>query len=556
MIMKKKFTKVLSMAMALATLGCTAACGGNDGPVLQDGQVLLEISVFDGGYGTEWLKALKTAYMAKNDKVVIDFKTATDREKEQANEIRSGSAGSDLYFTGYNIHSGLYNDANLAELTDVYAEVGDKLIPSVKNWYEHEGKQYSIPWATAPLGIVYHSDYFQTKNIQVPRTTNELFAAADTITENRKSSSDPYAFIYASKTPSECYLDYLLKPWMAQYEGVENYEKYFDVKLKDGTQYDEGFAYEYQGVLRTLEVYQEMLLSTNDYNYPNPQEDSFAVKQQYFLKKKAAMIINGDWVVNEILKGSYTEEQTKGLAFMKTPIISSIVETMPMWTANGDGAKHYAVDPNPANTNVASDPLSKAAVAISADRKVAYDKALCAIIDYVDGVTETKPTVVEGITVSDADIERIEEARSITASMSCFHNAVVPGNSDRIAEAKDFLKFMYSDEGLNIYAQNSYGCGLPVQYTADQIDEIAGDSKIVKSAYAMLDGAYLTFHTGSKNKAFCKNGLSPLYRSDATTFYTSFAEKTTSSRYENAYTFFKKSRANVSDLWSNFVSGI
>jgi ABC-type glycerol-3-phosphate transport system substrate-binding protein len=555
--MKNKMTKILSMLMAVATLGTVTACGGkNDGPKLEDGQVLLEISVFDGGYGTDWLEALKTAYMQKNSTVVIDYKTATNREKEQANEIRSGSAGSDLYFTGYNIHSGLYNDVNLAELTDVYTAVGDKLIPSVKNWYEHEGKQYSIPWATAPLGIVYHSDYFAEKGIQVPRTTNELFAAATTITENRKSSSDPYAFIYASKTPSECYLDYLFKPWMAQYEGVANYEKYFDVKLKDGTQYDEAFAYEYQGVLRTLEVYQEMLLSTNKYNYPNPQEDSFAVKQQYFLKQKAAMIINGDWVVNEILKGSYTEEQTKGLAFMKTPIISSIVETMPMWAANGDEGKHYAVDPKPANTNVASDPLSNAAVAISADKKASYDKALCAIIDYVDGVTTTKPTSVEGIAISEADITRIEEARSITPSMSCFHNAVIPSNSDRIEEAKDFLKFMYSDEGLDIYAQNSYGCGLPVQYTKEEVAEIAGDSKIVKSAYEMLDGAYLTFHTGSKNKAFCKNGLSFVYRSDASLFYSVFAEKPTSSRYENAYTFFKQSRANISDLWSNFVSGI
>lgn len=552
----KKMNKVLSMILAFATVSGMAACGGNNGPELKDGQVLLEISVFDGGYGTDWLNALKTAYMAKNDKVVIDYKTATNRETEQANEIRSGAAGSDLYFTGYNIHNGLYNNVNLAELTDVYTAVGDKLIDSVKNWYEHEGKQYSIPWATAPLGIVYHSDYFTEKNIQVPRTTNELFAAADTITANRKGSSDPYAFIYASKSASECYLDYLFKPWMAQYEGIANYEKYFDVKLKDGTQYDESFAYEYQGILRTLEIYEEMLLTTNGYNYPNPQEDSFAVKQQYFLKQKAVMIINGDWVVNEILKGTYTEEQTKDLAFMKTPIISSIVETMPMWEANGDGAKHYSVDPNPANTNIASDPMSNAAVAISADRKVAYDKALCAIIDYVDGVSTTKPTTVEDIAISDADIERIEEARSITASMSCFHNAVIPSNSDRIEEAKDFLKFMYSDEGLEIYAQNSYGCGLPVKYTAEEINEIAGDSKIVKSAYDMLDGAYLTFHTGSKNKAFCKNSLSMVYRSDATTFYGAFAEQPTSSRYENAYTFFKKSRSNIYDLWSNFISGI
>ena len=50
--MKNKMTKILSMLMAVATLGTVTACGGkNDGPKLEDGQVLLEISVFDGGYG-------------------------------------------------------------------------------------------------------------------------------------------------------------------------------------------------------------------------------------------------------------------------------------------------------------------------------------------------------------------------------------------------------------------------------------------------------------------------------------------------------------------------
>jgi ABC-type glycerol-3-phosphate transport system substrate-binding protein len=544
------------MAMAVATLGSMVACGPS-GPALKDGQVLLKISVFNGGYGTEWLDALAASYMQKNDKVVIDTTPIVNRNKQQLSKIQSGVADHDLYFTGYNIHSELYKKDDIVELTDVYNAVGDKLIPSVKTWYEHNGKQYSIPWATAPLGIVYHSDYFAEKNMQVPRTTNELFAAADTITQNRKSASDPYAFIYASGTPEECYLDYLFKPWMAQYEGVANYEKYIDVKLKDGTQYDASFAYEYLGIVRTLEVYQEMLLSTNGYNVPNPRVDDFAKKQRAFMKKEAAMIINGDWIVNEVLKSNYPEEQTKNLAFMKTPIISSIVETMPMWTANGDGQKFYSVDPNPANTNIAEDPFSNAAVAISESRKAAYDKALCAIIDYVDGITETKPTEVEGITISEADIMRIEEARSITPSMSCFHNAVIPKNSKRIEEAKDFLKFMYSDEGIKIYAQHLKSSGLPVQLTKDEIAELAGDSKMVKSAYEMLNNAYLTFHTGSKNWAFCINNLSSVYRSNGTLFYNAFAEKPTSGDYENAYTFFKRSRTNIEDLWSSkFISGI
>ena len=45
------------------------------------------------------------------------------------------------------------------------------------------------------------------------------------------------------------------------------------------------------------------------------------------------MMINGDWTVNELLKsGAYTKEETADIAFMRTPIISSIVEKMDLYT--------------------------------------------------------------------------------------------------------------------------------------------------------------------------------------------------------------------------------
>lgn len=554
--MKKKLVKVLAMLMAVATVGCTAACGGDDDPPLKDGQVRLEIDVFNGGYDVVWLDELAKAYMAKHDNVIIKWADSIDRANEQAIQITSGRAKADLYFTGFNIHEALYSKVTLADLSDVYDEVGDKLIPSVKAWYEHDGKQYSIPWATAPLGIVYNGAYFEQKNLDVPRTTNELFDVAETITANRTKTSDPYAFIYASGKESDCYLDYLMKPWMAQYEGIANYEKYMDVKLKDGTQYDEAWASEYYGVLRTLEVYQELLLDTNGFNVPYPTTGAFSLKQQQFLEGRAVMIFNGDWIVSEILKGNYTEEQTKDLAFMRTPIISSIVETMPMWTANGDAGKHYSVDPKPSSTINPDDPTCSGAVAIDDNKKAAYEQALCAIIDFVDGVTTVAPTSVAGITISQADIARIQEARSITPSMSCYHNAVIPSNSKEIDEAKDFLKFMYSDEGLEVYAQHTYACGLPVQYTDEKIAEIAGDSKLIQSAYAMLDDAYLTFHTGSKNKAFCKNGLSIVYHKDKVLFYKAFAAAPNTKTYKSAWTFFKESRSAIENAWGNITSGL
>ena len=541
-MLSKKLKKIISMALALTTLGSLAACGPK-GPVLKDGQVLLKISAFNGGYGLDWLDALKAEYMKNNPNVVIDYNYTTVQRKDQLTALKSGAADADLYITGFNLHGQLYDGIKLVDLSDVYTSIGEKIIPSVKAQLEHEGVQYAVPWATSTLGMLYHKDFFAEKNIQVPRTTDELLGAANTITQMRKNgTTNSYAFCYSAFTETgECYWDYMFYPWMAQYEGTTNYEKYWDCKLKDDTQYDIGITSEYVSVLRVLEVYEEILKASNEYNHYKSTEDSFTYAQGRFLDKEAQMMANGDWIVQEMKKGDYTEEETKDIAFMKTPILSSIVETMPMWTEESN--VQYTVDPN----------NDEGLVAVSATKKAAYEKALVAIIDYVDGVSTTKPTSVEGITISDGDIERIQAARNITPTMAENHIMVIPECSDRIAEAKDFLKFVYSQKGIELYANSVYGTGLPVNYTKEEISNIVGDSALLKSAYDMLgENCYLTFYSGGKNPVFSKGGLKPTYRTDAKTFIDVFAQ-TSASLYETAYEFYEKSQTQIGTAWENLM---
>lgn len=72
--------------------------------------------------------------------------------------------------------------------------------------------------------------------------------------------------------------------------------------------------------------------------------------------------------------------------FMQIPIISDIVETLELYE---DGTTAYST--------------------LSAAKKAAYDTALRAIIDYVDGDTETAPQY-KGVAVSQNDIAKIRAA--------------------------------------------------------------------------------------------------------------------------------------------------
>lgn len=561
--MNKKWTKMIAMTMALTlSLGALAACGGGggDSSSTDKGQLSvgggdsptttesgkLTISVFNGGYGLDWLDAISQEYMRRNPQVEISYgRTLTDRST-QVTALVSGAAEDDLYITTYNIHQQIYNNNKdkLADLSSVYANIGDKINADIKAYATAaDGKQYDVPWATALLGILYHENYFKENNLSVPRTSNELLALCEDIkTISATDENGPYAaFSYsANVNDGQCYWDYLFKPWMAQYEGKASYDDYWDAKDKEGTQYSINLAQDYLSILRTLEVYKELLMPENGYCHEESQEDSFTQAQTRFLDSQAQMMVNGDWVVNEMIKGDseYTNEELADIAFMKTPIISAIVETMPMWDEL-DGIKY-----NP--TKVTNPETS-----ISAARKAEYDAALCAIIDYVDGVTTTKPTQVGTIAISEEDITRIREARNIQVTMATGHNMVVPSCSDKIELAKNFIEFIYSDTGIALYANNVYGTGLPVNYTSEQITTLCGDSRLLTTAYEMISGATLTFYQESKNALFLKGGLSPTYY-QGKNFVTEFGTMSINGAM-SAVEFYEGSKESIAINWDNLL---
>ncbi len=561
--MNKKWIKTIAMTMALTlSLGALAACGGGggDNSSTDKGQMSvaggegptttesgkLTISVFNGGYGLDWLDAISAEYMRRNPQVEITYgRTLTDRST-QVTALISGAAEDDLYITTYNIHQQIFNNNKdkLADLSSVYTNIGSKINADIKQYATaSDGKQYDVPWATALLGILYHESYFAQNELSVPRTSNELLALCEEIkTISATDVNGPYApFSYSANVKDgQCYWDYLFKPWMAQYETKANYDKYWDAFDKDGVQYSMSVAEDYLGVLRTLEIYKQLLMPENGYCHEESQEDSFTQAQTRFLDREAQMMVNGDWIVNEMIKGDseYTNEELADIAFMKTPIISAIVETMPMWNEL-DGVRY--------NPTV----IANTETCISDTRKAEYDAALCAIIDYVDGVTTTKPTQVGNITISDADIERIEEARNIQVTMATGHNMVVPNCSDKIELAKNFIEFIYSDTGIALYANNVYGTGLPVSYTPEQIQTLCGESRLLTTAYELISDATLTFYQESKNAVFLKGGLSPTYY-QGTNFIAEFGKLGINGAI-SAVEYYENSKANIALNWDNIL---
>lgn len=542
----KKSKKILATCMvSIFMIGAFAGCGGNADKLKPGKSVLLKISPFNGGYGLDWLDALAAEYEKENPEVQISYSKSVVDRSTQMTAIKSGTPDCDLYFTSTNIHTAIYEKTPLEPINDVYEAIGNRIDSSVKEWYEHDGNYYSIPWATGVLGIMYHKDFFDTNGIEVPRTTNELFAVADKINQLRaEGSTDAYAFAYCDDVDlGGCYLDYLANPWFAQYESIADYENYWNGITHDGlTASEAGYLNDdYKGILRLLEEYEIMLKPSNSYNHPKSKDDSFTESQTRFLSGKSIMMINGDWITQEMQKGdNFTATEVADVTLMKTPVISSIVENLPLWN-EAEGVLYRKGKAN--------------STEISEARRAQYDKVLAAIIDYVDGITTEKPTSVEGITISDEDIARVREVRSITSTMSTSHNALIPSSAKQKEEAKKFLKFMYSDKGIELYAKNVYGYGLPVNYTQEEKQEFIGSSQFMKSAYDMMDNAYSTFAVNAKLYMFSMNGLSLFYRNDKKYFVDLFAA-TAASNYESAYQFYTNSNIQIASKWDDITNNI
>ena len=299
---------------------------------------------------------------------------------------------------------------------------------------------------------------------------------------NEKVKATP--FIYAGQLG---YWSYLYLSWWAQYEGIESYNKFYEGKVFDET--SETWIYSkdifaQQGRLEALTVLENLLsddagfkstkFSPNEYNANN-----FRTLQTNFLyQNEFAMMPNGDWLAQES-----SEARTYDVRLMKTPVISSIIDKLA--TVNDEDT-------------------------------------LLSVVDYVDGITSIKPAGV-----SDEDIERVREARSILTSGATEHTAYVPAYSNAIPLAKQFFLYMASNEGLKTYSNNTKGAALPFDYSGvsgvtsnnffDSVKKVSTGAifvdQISNSDIFTLGGATATDYTlGTYDALFSASKSSNIYR--------------------------------------------
>lgn len=461
---------VLLLPMILA--GCSGG-GISRGNKVESLEGVIDIEVFDGGYKTAWLNDMVNAYNKINPRAKINV-IPTVNTPSSAALISAERSQMDIVMVNAN-HFTSALEGKLYDLTDIYnytpegedKKVSEKIADNLLDFFNQDGKYYHLPWANAVVGLVYNETVIDSAlgkgKWSLPRTTNELIEFSDKL-----KAAGVYAFTF-SVNAGQNYMDtYLVPTWMAQYIGVEEFSQnsagYF---LNDQGEYEfatvgkQDELLENVGKLRAMEVLYSLIKKSNGYAHQYSGDMSFMEMQQTFCgwgfgsdKKLVAMTAAGDWLESEVEFMLQDNPQT--IKMMKLPVISSIVEKL--------------------------------------EDKNMSDTTLRAVIDYVDGVSQTAPSGV-----SENDINRIAEARNCYTSLAFIHTAVIPQTSRNKTLAVDFLKFMVSDQAQLIFSQALDGVMMP--YGFDPRNKptinITDFQQSVIDNYASTDGQPITYADAS-----------------------------------------------------------
>ena len=470
--MKKLLTILMS---AVLLFGCSlTACKGNTDHV--NTAEHLEIKVYSAGYGTQQVKDLAARYMELNDGKTIEIVENTDPLIMQSEIKRGPSLNTvDLYFAGGDFmplvaegaftSEGTTYDNMFASMDDLYESaptgettlIKDKMVKSfAEYYYEDQETAYFAPWVMDWGGIVYNSKMFDSYGWEVPVTTDELielckeinaFTAKSTNKNSEGKDIKISPFIYARE---DSYWRNVYEEWYIQYETLEGYKLYKQGKNALGEYTPDGKAA--QGILKSMQlmdtligtcyvdggtvkqkaasdIYCDNLLTFRTYT---DTQATFLYGEEARINEKgattAAMLPNGGWLENEMSVNFSEEIESGKVAFkcMKTPIISAITDKT---SFKGD------------------DKLSE-------------------LVKWIDGGKQgTKPAFA-----TDADVKVVEDARNVI-QVSNNYVCAIPAYSTSIDLAKDFIKFMYSDEGCEIYMNATKGVDLPIKfdYTAVEV---------------------------------------------------------------------------------------
>lgn len=478
-LLKKTMVACLCACTCLSLVGCGGP-GGNDS-IVQDGKTV-NIKVLKAGYGTTWLNKVaekfEAAYADEGYQINILTPDTSLKGPAALSEMRLGKkSGVDLYIVGaVDVDSVIDPEYGICaeELTDMYDQkaikfdgteeaetVAQKLDDAYDDNVSSGGKYYGFLWANSPCGLVVNTKALASYNLEIPNTTDELFACYDTIYA-QASSTGVYPTTWGGNN-AYGYALYSLYANLAQILGETGYQQFNSLQAGATiaeSDWKEGYKlYENDDVYTALDILMKQY--DTDMSTAGSVTDTHDRAHYNLITGKAVFAVDGEFFFNEV-KANY-KNYMNDVTFVNIPVNSAVGDKL----------------------GIEDEVLSCAIEQVDAQKSVA---------DIISAVQTAK-----GVTLTEMQVNTIIEARGAYYEKAD-HSAYIVKGSPVADVAKLFLRMLASDEAAAIFNETAYASSpYAISNTVDsEYAFVKGVASVVNNQYAW---AVESGYTGLRKKA-------------------------------------------------------
>ena len=470
--MKKLMAKLIALSLTLIfAFGAMAGCGMEK---IADTETNLIIEFYNAGYGRAGWDALKIKFEEKNPgKTITLIPNAGFIASTVEAKLRGGPTaynvdlmicGNLSVFSLMDQTGSVVNgyDYALADLTDVYESIvpgesvtyKEKMIPYYENFNKYNGKYYSTNWASGANGLLYRADFFKKEGWEEPATTDELI---ELISDIKSKGYVPFVW-----PGTNGYWAYVTQVWWAQYAGEQEMADFYEGKDRYGE--DSPDCFNSPALLETYNTLEKCIYDTkNSYTGSISFDQMQAQNFMWIDSNKICMMPNGSWVENEMAKADYKPGE-KDIRMMRTPVLSSVI-----YQTDLNGAKSFRFE------------------------TIRDEATLRAVVKAIDKGESSYTNV------SAEDFSIVKNMRNYVTTTGNLLQAVVPSYSNAIPLAKEFLKFMATDEAIQIMYN---ACGAIMPFESDNIVIGENATNFQKDIINLSKKANWLALNSSKNRLF------------------------------------------------------
>lgn len=471
---KTNLVKSLSMALAIVLIAsCMTGCGTKPGSENNSSgdATKIQVKYWLSGLGSEWLDAVVEGFEEKYPQYDVVVESTSNKTA-----VTTAFGKEDIDETDLYLCTKMYNtDGYLEPLDDILESTIDGEAKTIGEKFddsylilekEADGHYYNLTTGGSMVGIYYNEKMFKDAGItQEPRTTDELVVVCDTLYADGKKA-------FCHFKPVGYWEDYMADVFFTQYNGLDYVlNNFYGCTDEAGNSPSLDVFTKEDGRYEALKVFAQVV--TPEYTMVGSNTYDHTTVQTMWLKEEAAMMVTGSWLTSEMA----SVEGGENTVLMKTPVLSSLVDKL---------------------------------------TTVKTEKDLRATITAIDNVTDGSKDeaaykqgenyVIDGITVSAADWNYIRAARNTMATNASGNSAYIPKYADAKEGAKEFLKYMYSDEGYKLYA-NTLQQTLPLTLSSGELD-ISGWTEPAKKQAKILETTeqLISSYNAGKHDIFISGG--------------------------------------------------